>query len=175
MSEFRADSARGVRCEEESCGHGAAWFEILAGAVFLTAPEIPCHFIFADTPDNLDIALVRFAGIALAGLGLACLPLAKAEPSRMSVIGLFAFNAGVVIFLVGMGTEPALCGILLLPAANLHALIAAVLLRTLLKRDSIALQKQVGFEYGQRQQARDDRSSKCPKLHAGRIGACPCP
>lgn len=51
----------------------AAGFEIVVGAIFLTAPDIPCRLLFAATPEGIGTLLGRFAGVALVALGITCL------------------------------------------------------------------------------------------------------
>ena len=78
---------------------GAAWLEIVVGAILLAAPDMPCQLLFATPPEGAGIPLARFAGVALAALGIACLPSAATGPSRSAVLGLLFFNVGVAILL----------------------------------------------------------------------------
>jgi hypothetical protein len=116
----------------------AAWLEILVGVSFITAFGVPCQLLFAATPEGIGAPLARFAGVALAGLGIACVPSKPAGPRHSAVLGLLIFNAGATIFLVWVAVATTFRGILLWPVAVLHAVIAAALLPQFLTRDSLA-------------------------------------
>ena len=77
----------------------SAWLEIVAGASFLTALDVPCRMLFAATPQGVGIPLTRFAGVALVALGIACLPSKAALPRRSAVLGLLVYNAGATVLL----------------------------------------------------------------------------
>ena len=47
----------------------AAWLEIVVGAVFLTACDVPSQLLFAAKPEGVGIVLARFAGVGLFALG----------------------------------------------------------------------------------------------------------
>lgn len=55
----------------------AAWLEILVGVTFVTVPNLPCQLLLDTTPQGVAILLVRFSGVALIGLGTACVPSQK--------------------------------------------------------------------------------------------------
>jgi hypothetical protein len=105
----------------------AAWLEIVVGAIFLTAPDVPGMLLFGTKPDGIGIPVARFAGIALIALGTACLP-SRAGAHRSSVLGLLVFNAGVAILFAWFAVTATHHGILTWPAAIGHAGIAAALL-----------------------------------------------
>jgi hypothetical protein len=115
----------------------AAWLEILAGAAFLTAPDLACRLLFAVRPDGIGITLARFFGLGLFSLGIACLPSRARTSSRNAVLGLFTFNAAAAILFAWVGVATTLRGVLLWPAVVLHAVIAAALLPQLLARSEI--------------------------------------
>src|SRR5262245_17067245 len=52
----------------------AAWVEIVVGISFLLVPHAQSQMIFGTTPEGIGVTWARFAGIALIGLGIACLP-----------------------------------------------------------------------------------------------------
>lgn len=106
----------------------AAWLEIVAGAVFLTVPDVPCLLLFGAKPEAIGMPLGRFAGIALVALGIACLPSTDAGSRRSVVLGLFVFNLGVAILFAWVGVATTLHGLMLWPVVILHAIIAAALL-----------------------------------------------
>ena len=115
----------------------AACLEIVVGAVFLTAPDIPCVLLFGANPDNIGTPLARWVGVSLFALGIACLPSKAGESHRTAVLGLFLFNAGVTILFAYVGVASALHGFLLWPAVILHGIIAGALLPRLLAKGSV--------------------------------------
>jgi hypothetical protein len=110
----------------------AAWLEIIVGVVFITAPDFPCTLLFDVKPDGIGGPLARWIGIGLFALGIACVPSNAAELRRRTVLGLFAFNAGVTILLAWVGISVATHGFLLWPGVILHFLISIALLWALL-------------------------------------------
>jgi hypothetical protein len=76
----------------------AAWLEIIVGGILITLVDVPCQLLFATKPEGIGMPLARFAGVALVGLGISCLPPA-AGARRSAVLGLFAFNVGVACLL----------------------------------------------------------------------------
>ena len=115
----------------------ASLLEIVVGITFITVPDIPCRLLFAATPESLAIPLARFAGVGLLGLGIACLPSKRVEPNRGAVLGLLAFNVGAAIFCAWVAVATSFRGLLLWPAAVLHAVIAAALFPQFLAKGSL--------------------------------------
>jgi len=112
----------------------AAWLEIVAGIVFVTAINVVCAVLFAVQPEGVGIVFGRFAGVVLFALGIACLPSRDPTPLGKAALGLFIFNAGIAMLLAWVGLATNLRGVLLWPVVALHALIAAALLPQLLGR-----------------------------------------
>ena len=106
----------------------AAWLEIVVGAIFVVAPDVPCVLLFDSKPEGIGSPLARWIGISLFALGLACLPAKPTEPNRRAVMGLFVFNGGLVVLLVCFGAFGAVHGFLLWPVVALHAIITVMLL-----------------------------------------------
>ena len=106
----------------------SAWLEIVTGAAFLAVLDVPCRLLLAATPEGVGRPLGRLTGIALITLGIASLPSRIAGSHRRAVQGLLAYNVGVAILLAWVGVATTLRGVLLWPAALLHAVIAAALL-----------------------------------------------
>jgi len=110
----------------------AAWLEIVAGAAFLTAPDLLCRLLFSVKPEGAGTLLARFAAVALLALGIACLPSTVTGSNRSAVFGLFVFNLGVAILFAMAGLATTFRGVLLWPALALHAVVASALLPQLL-------------------------------------------
>jgi hypothetical protein len=111
---------------------GASWLEIIVGLSILTILNAACRLLFAATPSGVAIVLGRFAGVALLGLGVACLPSKIAGPSRGAVMGLLTFNVGATLFFGWVALATTFRGVLLWPAGLLHAAISIALLPQLL-------------------------------------------
>jgi hypothetical protein len=116
----------------------AAWLEIVVGTSFIMIPDFPCRLLFAATPEGLAISLARFAGIALLGLGIACLPSKIAGSHRGTVRGLLVFNLGATIFFAWVAIATSLRGPVLWPVVILHVVIATALLPQFLNKSSTA-------------------------------------
>jgi hypothetical protein len=112
----------------------AAWLEIVAGIVFVTAINVVCEVLFAVKPEGVGIVFGRFAGVVLFALGIACLPSRAPAPLGKATVGLFIFNAGIAMLFAWVGFATTLRGVLLWPVFTLHAVIAAALLPQLLAR-----------------------------------------
>lgn len=77
------------------------------------------------------IPLGRVAGVALLGLGLACWPGRQAADGGSPAFrAMLIYNALVALYLGYLGTVGHLGGLLLWPAAVLHAVVALLLIWT---------------------------------------------
>src|SRR6266481_1583293 len=96
---------------QKSVVRTAAWLEIVVGAAFLTALDVPCRLLFAAKPEGVGITLARVAGVGLFALGISCLPSTATGSHRSSALGLFVFNFGVAILLAWVGIATTLRGV----------------------------------------------------------------
>jgi hypothetical protein len=108
----------------------AAWLEIFTGVALIIGPQIACQLLFAAPLDGVGVPLGRYAGIAVLALGTACLPSTTAHP-RPAVLGLLIYNVAAVVLFVWIWIATTFHGLLLWPAAILHAGIAAGLMSRL--------------------------------------------
>jgi hypothetical protein len=104
----------------------AAWVEIIVGASFLLALNAQSQLIFGATPEGIGDTWARFAGIALIGLGIACLP-SNLAGTRQGVRGLLVFNIGATIFFAWVALATMFQGVILWPVVILHAVISIAL------------------------------------------------
>ena len=111
----------------------AAWLEVIVGASFLLAPNAQSQFIFGATPEGIGIPWARFAGIALIGLGIACMPSNLAGTKQSAVRALLIFNIGATIFFAWVGVATTFRGVMLWPVVILHAVITIALALSLRK------------------------------------------
>jgi hypothetical protein len=70
----------------------AAWLEIVVGASFVAALDLPCRLLFPVMPEGVAISLARFAGVALIALGFSCRPSKAIGPRRNVLLRLRIFN-----------------------------------------------------------------------------------
>jgi hypothetical protein len=113
----------------------AAWLEIGTGIALIMAPRLICLLLFAAPLVGVGVLITRFAGIALLGLGSACLPRPPTAQARGAVLGLLVYNLGTVILFAWVGIATTPHGILLWPALILHAGVAVSLLPQLRNRE----------------------------------------
>ena len=105
----------------------AAWVEIIVGVSFILAVNVQSQFIFGTTLAGPGFQLLRFAGIALIGLGIACLPSKLAGTNLSAVRALIIFNIGATIFFAWVALTTTFRGVLLWPVVILHAVITLTL------------------------------------------------
>jgi hypothetical protein len=103
----------------------AAWVEMIAGIALLIAPKLGVSLLLGAEVGAAGLVMVRFAGVGILSLGIACLP------GRQHSALLF-FNAGVAALLALAGLTSSLGGSLLWPFVMLHAGFALALGRALL-------------------------------------------
>ena len=101
----------------------AAWVEIIVGASFLLVPNAQSQMIFGAMPEGIGDTWARFAGIALIGLGIACLP-SNLAGTRQGVRGLLIFNIGATIFFAWVAVATTFQGVILWPVVILHAVLS---------------------------------------------------
>lgn len=112
----------------------AAWVEIIVGASFLLVPNAQSQLIFGATPEGIGDTWARFAGIALIGLGIACLP-SNLSGTRQGVRGLLVFNVGATIFFAWVAVTTTFRGVILWPVVILHAVLTVALALALRHED----------------------------------------
>lgn len=104
----------------------AAWVEILVGVSFLLVPNAQSQMIFGATPEGIGDIWARFAGVALIGLGISCLP-SNLAGTRQGVRGLLIFNIGATIFFAWVAVATTFRGVILWPVVILHAVLTIAL------------------------------------------------
>ncbi|MGA8036700.1 MAG: hypothetical protein WA823_16605 [Candidatus Acidiferrales bacterium] len=111
----------------------AALLEIVVGAALIAAPNFVSGLLFGSALDGAGVVLGRFAGIALFSLGIGGISGDSAGARNPVALSLLIFNAGAAIFLVWVGVATPFRGVLLWPAAILHAALTCGLLWTRLR------------------------------------------
>ena len=106
---------------------GAA-VEAVTGLVLIIVPSLFGRLIFGAELSEPGQALGRLAGIALLAFGLACWPASAAanQAAPPGVRALLVYNLLAAIYLCYLGIAGKLVGLLLWPAAVLHAILTVL-------------------------------------------------
>ncbi len=94
--------------------------EAITGLALLIAPSPVGQLLFAQQLAGVAIPVARVTGIVLIALGLACW---LATP----LVGMFAYSSAVTLYFVYIGFVGEFAGVLLWPAALVHALLSILL------------------------------------------------
>ena len=105
----------------------AAAIEAVTGLFLLIVPHLLVKLLLGVDATGVAIVIGRVAGIALLSLGFGCWMGRQEEDGGWALFALLIYNSLVTIYLalVGFGTE--FVGMLLWPAAALHAALTALL------------------------------------------------
>jgi Ca2+/Na+ antiporter len=106
----------------------AAAVEMGTGVAFIVDPTIIVRLLLGAEVAGVGIPLGRCFGIALLALAIACWP--SRDPAarrRPALRAMLVYNALIAAFLAWLGIAAHMGGILLWPAAVLHAAVALVL------------------------------------------------
>jgi hypothetical protein len=109
----------------------ASIVEVATGLALMLVPVTVVTLLLGVNPtgEALALALARFVGIALLALGVACWPGPAAGTGHPPVLrGLLLYNVLVALFLASLSLLEHMTGVLLWPAAVLHAVVAVLLL-----------------------------------------------
>jgi hypothetical protein len=104
----------------------AAGVEAVTGSVLIIHPSLFVRLLFGAGLSNAGQALGRLAGFALLALALACWP-GPQSATRSAFRSLLAFSLLSTVYLASLGMAGELVGVLLWPAAILHAALTMVL------------------------------------------------
>jgi len=107
----------------------AAIAETATGLALLIVPSLVAQLLLGQHLAGVAIPVARVTGIALIGLGIACWP---ATP----LVGMLAYSSVVTLYLVYVGFVGEFAGMLLWPAAVIHALLSILLGRTWLASET---------------------------------------
>ena len=103
----------------------AAAIEVAAGLIFAASPSVVVRLILDANLNDAGQAVGRVAGFGLLGLGLACWPGSTPFNGKSAAVrGLLAYNLLAAIFFTYLGVRGTMEGMLLWPAAVLHAVLA---------------------------------------------------
>ena len=110
----------------------SAAFEVLTGLALLVAPLLVVGLLLGDGLGPTGVAVARVLGVALLAVGVAAWE-SQGQVVRLAPrSGLCTYNVAAAIVFVIVGTRGDMSGLLLWPAAVLHAVIGAVMLWVIL-------------------------------------------
>jgi Tumour protein p53-inducible protein 11 len=109
----------------------SAAIEAATGLSLIAFPSVVARLLLGAELAGSGIAIARLTGIALLCLGLACWP-SGANASKATVRALFTYNLLASLYLCYLRFAGGFAGYLLLPAFALHALLAVLLLRSMI-------------------------------------------
>jgi hypothetical protein len=121
-----------------------AVLETSTGLALLVLPRFVVRVLLGAVPVGAGVATSRLCGLALLSLGLACWPewdAAPDRPDRRAVRALLVYNAAATAYLACLLVLDGYRGPLLVPAIALHAVVAAVLARMVVR--SKALEQEI--------------------------------
>ena len=110
----------------------SAAIEAATGVALIAAPDFVARLLLGTELSGSGVAVARVGGFALLSLGLACWPTADdATPS--AVRALFVYNLLAALYLGYLRVSGEFVAFLLWPACALHALLAILLARRIVR------------------------------------------
>ena len=100
-----------------------ALLEATTGLALLVRPPLLARLLLGVEVTGTGVVMSRFAGIGLIALGLACWP---GNLPHRALCGMLTYNSLAALYLVYLGLGGDWSGILLWPAAVLHAVLASL-------------------------------------------------
>ena len=110
----------------------SAIVEVLTGLALLAAPLFVIGLLLGEGLGSTGVAVARVLGIGLLSVGVAGWESQGQDIRLAPRAGLCIYNVGAAMVFVTLGTYGGMNGILLWPAAVLHALFGATMLRVIL-------------------------------------------
>jgi hypothetical protein len=117
--------------------NSSAIVEVLTGLALLAAPLLVIELLLGDGLGPTGVAVARVLGVGLLSVGVAGWESPGQDIRLAPRAGLCVYNVGAAIVFVILGTAGGMTGLLLWPAAVLHALIGALMLWVILTRSKI--------------------------------------
>jgi hypothetical protein len=105
----------------------AAAIEVVTGLVMILFPHVLISLLLGADATGLNIVIGRVAGIALLSLGLGCWMGRQEEYGGWAPCAMLTYNLLVTIYLAFVGLSTEFVGVLLWPAAAIHAALTALL------------------------------------------------
>jgi hypothetical protein len=112
--------------------NASAIVEVLTGLALLVAPLFVIGLLLGDELSPTGAAVSRVLGIGLFSLGISAWETARPKTSLAPRAGICIYNVSVALLLSILGVPGGMNGPLLWPAAVVHALMGAAMLRVIL-------------------------------------------
>lgn len=116
--------------------------EMGTGLALLIVPRFVVRILLGAGLAGAGVATGRLCGLALISFGLACWPewevTTAHRPDRRALRALLVYNAAATGYLASLMALDSYRGPLLVPAIVLHAVLAAVLARTVIRSRTVA-------------------------------------
>jgi len=129
---MREAEIKGVRLLELT-----AVFEVATGLALLVRPQLVVQLLLGAEPPEPGVIVSRVAGMALVGLGIACWPVWRpAQRLTGARVGMLAYSLLITAYLLALGLRRNWTGVLLWPAAVLHAVLSLLLLSSIARHTS---------------------------------------
>ena len=106
--------------------------EVATGLALIFKPALVVRLLLGVEASGMEMVIGRCFGIALFGLSFACWPdRQRSESGTAAFRGMLIYNALISAYLIYLGTVGRLGGLLLWPAAILHAVVTGLLVRAM--------------------------------------------
>ncbi len=96
--------------------------EAATGLALLVVPSLVARLLLGTELSGVSIPVARVAGIALIALGIACMP-------GLATVGMLTYSGLATVYLAYIGIRGEWVGLLLWPAAAVHAVLTLLLAR----------------------------------------------
>lgn len=116
----------------------SAIVEVLTGLALLVAPVFVIGLLLGDGLGPTGFAVARMLGIGLLSVGIAAWE-SKGQDTRLAQrVGLGIYNIGAAMALVVFAIYGGFTGVLLWPAAILHALLGAMMVWVIMNQRTVS-------------------------------------
>jgi hypothetical protein len=110
----------------------AVVLEVATGLALIFKPALIIRLLLGVEASGMEMVIGRCFGIALFGLSFACWPDRQRSRSGTAAFrGMLIYNALIAAYLIYLGTLEHLGGLMLWPAAMVHAVVTGLLVRAL--------------------------------------------
>jgi hypothetical protein len=106
--------------------------EVATGLALIFKPALVVRLLLGVEASGMEMVIGRCFGIALFGLSFACWPDRQRSRSGTTAFrGMLFYNALIAAYLIYLGTLGHFGGLMLWPAAMVHAVVTGLLVRAL--------------------------------------------
>ena len=106
--------------------------EVATGLSLIFKPALVVKLLLGVDASGMEIVIARCLGIGLFGLSFACWPDTQKSVSTTAAFrGMLTYSALIAAYLVYLGIVGHIGGLLLWPAAVLHAVVAGIMVRSM--------------------------------------------